>query len=122
MNGEFDDLDRALRALPLEEAPAGLRDSILAATIYAPPLPALAMRFWEVTGVGVWLAVAAWFALAVVSNPGAASQFAGFGTRLASVLSDTLTLEWLAAGMSVALTISFFTLQPVRVRVRTGRS
>jgi hypothetical protein len=122
MNGEFDDLDRALRALPLEEPPAGLRDSILAATIYAPSVPALAMRFWEVTGVGVWLALAAWLGLAVISNHAAASQFAAFGSRVASVLSDTLTLEWLAAGMSLALTISFVTIQPVRVRVRTGRS
>jgi hypothetical protein len=122
MNGEFDDLDRALRALPLEEPPAGLRDSILAATIYAPPHPALAMRVWEVTGIGVWLALSTWFALAVIWNPAAAGQFAAFGTRLVSVLSDPLTLEWLAAGMAAAFTISFVSFQPVRVRARAGRS
>ena len=44
MNGDYDDLDRALMALPLEEPPAGLRESILASTIYAPPQAALVLR------------------------------------------------------------------------------
>ncbi len=122
MNGEFDDLDRALRALPLEEPPAGLRDSILAATVYAPPIPALAMRLWEVTGVGVWLAFAAWLALAVISNRAVADQFAAFGARLAGVLSDPLTLVSLATGIVIAFVLSFGSFQPVRVRARTGRS
>ena len=53
---EHDDLDRALFALPLEEPPAGLRASILRATVFAGPAVASPLGRAETVGIGIALA------------------------------------------------------------------
>ena len=62
MNDDFDELDRALFALPLETPPPGLRESILNATVYAQARAALepVARPWEAWLAGGALAVAVW--------------------------------------------------------------
>jgi hypothetical protein len=123
MNRDFDDLDRALLALPLEEPPEGLRTSILAATVFAPPVPALAMRTWEIVMIGTMLAVGTFLAILLVQSSSLATQIA---TGLGSVLSNPAILAWLATGTLVALVVSLLNspprFLPRFLTVRSGRS
>jgi hypothetical protein len=98
---DFDELDRALFALPLAVPPADLRASILRATIYAEPTSPFA--FAETAGIGAVLAFAVWLAAYVLSNPAFSSAFAlQIGTAL-RLLPEGQTLAWLAAGVAVVL-------------------
>jgi hypothetical protein len=98
---DFDELDRAIFALPLAAPPAGLRDAILRATIYAEPVAPFA--FAEIAALGAVLALAVWFAAYALSNPAFGSTLVSeVGTAL-RLIAEGQTLAWLAAGVAVAL-------------------
>jgi hypothetical protein len=104
----MDDLDRAIFALPLDEPPAGLRESILRATVFAPavvPSPAMFGRI-EAILVGVILAVGVWLALVLVTNPHAAESLAAAVSMLTRGLAGPMTVAWLATGALTALVLS----------------
>jgi hypothetical protein len=122
MNGDYDDLDRALMALPLEEPPAGLRDSILAATVYAPPLESIALRTWEIVLIGTLLAVGSWLAIVLAQNEALTSQLIGGLQAVVAALAAPTTFLWLACGATVALGASLYNVVPRRVPVRSGHS
>jgi hypothetical protein len=122
MNGDYDDLDRALMALPLEEPPVGLRDSILAATIYAPPLESIALRTWEIVLIGTLLAVGSWLAIALAQNPALTTQLVGSLQAVVAALAAPTTFLWLACGATVAFGASLYNVVPRRVAVRSGHS
>jgi energy-converting hydrogenase Eha subunit B len=121
---EYDDIDRALFALPLEAPPQGLREAILRSTVHAPRrVAATAPAFlWESIGVGVSLALAVWLTIALVANPGFAAQALSALIAFGRVLTDPATLTWLAVGASATLWLSIVTLRPVHARARSGRT
>ena len=98
---DFDELDRALFALPLATPPADLRASILRATIYAEPAVAFAKS--EIVVIGAAIALAVWFAAYTLSNPGFGSYVGTQIVALLHALAEGQTLTWLAAGAAVAL-------------------
>jgi hypothetical protein len=121
---EYDDIDRALFALPLEAPPQGLREAILRATAYAPrQAGAVAPAFlWESVGVGVTLALAVWLTVALVTNPGLAAQVSSSLLAFSRVLSDPAALAWLAVGASATVCLSIVNLRPLHARARSGRT
>jgi hypothetical protein len=116
IHDDFDDLDRALAALPLEEPPAALHARILATTVYraAPTIHA-----WEVWLIGTLVACGAWLVCAVASAPHASERLVDAVTRaMASGLpTPDYTVLWLAVGVSTAWWISLLTF-PSRPRKR----
>jgi len=111
MKYDDDAIERALAALPLEETPADLRPRILAATIRR---PAPALSSWELSILGVTLALATWLVLAVWGSPltGGAAVSREIGTfvdrivaELGAALTPTTCL-WLAIGVSAAIWLS----------------
>ena len=108
MNHDFeDDLDRMLAALPLEEPPAGLRASILAATIYRPAFP---MRLWEAWALGAICALTVWLVALVVKGGGATfvssvALLSSYGWR---ALSSPALVLWLALGTAIAMWMIYF--------------
>jgi hypothetical protein len=108
MDDSHDALERALFALPLEEAPAGLRASILMATAYR---PAPAFSVWELALLGALGACGIW--LLVLLALGGGSLFfqtlSTIGSVASRALSNAATLAWLAAGGATALWLSLFT-------------
>jgi hypothetical protein len=121
---EYDDIDRALFALPLEAPPQGLREAILRSTAYAPrQAAATAPAFlWESIGVGLSLALAVWLTIAFLTNPGFAAQASSALIELGRVLTDPAILTWFAVGASATAWLSFVTLRPLHVRARSGRT
>ena len=126
---EYDDIDRALFALPLEAPPQGLREAILRATAYAPrQAEAVAPAFlwesigWESIGVGLTLALAVWLTVALVTNPGLAAQVSSSLLAFSRVLSDPAALAWLAVGASATVCLSIVNLRPLHARARSGRT
>jgi Na+/phosphate symporter len=120
---EFDEIDRALFALPLEDPPPGLRQSILNCTVNAPAaVRSAALAWWELLGIGAVAALAVWLAVGAVrgTNLGSAltSALIGFGHSLA----DPGTLAWLTVGATVSLWLTFISLRPANVLGRFGRS
>lgn len=109
---QHDDLDRLLFALPLEEAPADLRASILASTIYRPPFP---IKAWEASLLGVLVAVSVW--LGVMIARGGADAFMQtlgvFGTALSNVFLTENTWLWLALGGGIAFILMILNLSPI---------
>lgn len=106
-----DELERALFALELEEPPSGLRDSILAATIYRPPV---AFKPWEVWSVGALCAVLTWL-LVLVAQGSATPAFTAFDSYINEGLmlfSQPATLLWIALGGGAAFWISQLNLTP----------
>jgi hypothetical protein len=100
-----EELDRALFALELEEPPAGMRTSILAATIYRPPVP---VQAWEIWVLGGLCAVLAWF-LALAAHGSALPAFStlsGYVNDAVSYIAKPETLFWIAAGGGLTLWIS----------------
>lgn len=101
-----DELERALFAMPLEEPPAGLRRSILAATVDAPvPNPsALWMSTTETVLYGVLVALLVWLCVAVgqgdASPVGASLRDLSF--RIIAFFSQPDTVLWLCAGAAIA--------------------
>ena len=117
MHDDFDDLDRALWALPLEEPPAGLHARIMAATVYrAEP----AVHAWEVWLIGSLVACGAWLVWFVASAPHASERLGEAITRsvMNAGLTSDYTLLWLALGVSTAWWISMLTVpSPRRNRI-----
>jgi hypothetical protein len=102
---EFDDLDRALAALPLEEPPAGFHARIMAATVYR---TAPTVHTWEVWLLGTLVAFGAWLVWFVASAPHAGDRLvdAVTGWVASAGLTSDYTLLWLAVGASTAWWIS----------------
>lgn len=102
-----DELDRALFALPLEEPPANLRHSILAATVYGPPVPA-PVRPWELWLLGGALALIVWLCIAIFSGAGAATlgSLDETGASVLAFFSQPTTLFWIAVGGGAAFWLS----------------
>ncbi len=110
---DFDDLDRAIAALPPEEPPADLHARIMAATVYR---PAPAIRAWEIWLMGTLVAVAAWLLWTVASAPQAGERLVDAVTRAVadSGLVSDYTLLWIAVGASTAWWISLLSIPPSR--------
>jgi hypothetical protein len=129
MNDDFDELDRALFALPLEEPPAGLRQSILNATIYAPVQVAIApvvvppvVRPWEVSLVGGAVAIALWLVYALVTDKSFGPALTASVVNFARGFSDPTTLVWLGAGGAIAAWLVLFNAIVFRLPLRGARS
>lgn len=104
---EFDDLDRALFALPLEDPPPGLHQGIMAATLCRPGVP---FKAWETWLVGTLCALVVWFAIFFHSAL-PADRIASLVHRAVSevsefALADSATFIWLAVGVSVVLWVA----------------
>ena len=114
------DLDRALFALPLEEAPENLRASILAATAYRPAPP---FALWEAWTFGALAAVIGWLCISIAT--GGADRFAGSIESLSGALYGFLaqpsTVLWLAIGIGIAFWASFANLAPAPSLPRVRR-
>jgi hypothetical protein len=112
-----DDLERALLALPLEPAPAGLHERILAATVYRVPVTP-AFRAWELWMLGLAVAVVAvltFLMLAAVPDLGDRSHIALMHGLHALGLFSFRTYLWFAVGVSTVWAISSLNLMsPVR--------
>jgi hypothetical protein len=124
MNDDFDDLDRALFALPLATPPPGLRASILNATVYAPkhrPATSLA-RPWEFWACGAALAVAAWLVAAIVTQRAFAAAFNADVLAVVRTFSDPTTFSWFAVGCVLAATIWYLGDTRLRLPTRSARS
>ncbi len=115
-----DDLDAALFALPLEQPPADLRASILAATVYRPVFP---IRLWEAWTLGALAAVLVWLCSAIFT--GGADRFAvtiqTIGYTLREIFSQPPTLLWIALGGGVACWLSMVNLVPAPAPKRVTR-
>ncbi|MDQ2662564.1 MAG: hypothetical protein M3Y18_00860 [Candidatus Eremiobacteraeota bacterium] len=119
MNDDSDDqLDRALFALPLEEAPADLRQTILATTIYRPAPP---FALWEAWTLGVAVAVMAWLIVEIVLGGGARfiASFEYLGALALQAVAQPATLLWIAIGTGASVWFSHPSLAlPVPERAR----
>lgn len=108
MNERYDDLDLALAALPLEQPPAGLRASILAATRFR--APAFLLSVWDISIIGTLLAIAVWLGV-VLADGGLTSLEARItmGATFAATrfFSNIPLLLWFAAGALTAFGLSF---------------
>jgi hypothetical protein len=105
-----EDLDRALFALELEEPPADLRGSILAATCFRAPV---VFKQWETVVLGAAIAVVAWVAWAIVTGglPALAGNLQSGLQTIGSGLSNAMVLSWIAVGGAVAVWLSLWTNQ-----------
>ncbi len=114
---DFDELDRALAALPLERPPAGLHRRILAATVYRPASP---VRAWELWLTGTLVALCAWLTWLVLSLPHATERIGALAIETVQVvgLTSSYTLLWLAVGASAAWWISQLTFPGRRGEAR----
>jgi hypothetical protein len=114
-----DELERALFALDLEEPPAELRQNILAATVYRPPVTAAAWEVWLVAGL---CALLTWVAVLVThgSNAQTVSAMAQHAADALSAVAKPQTLLWAAAGGGLVFWISQLnlTLVPGALRAR----
>ncbi len=120
MNEHFDDLDRALFALPLATPPADLREAILRATVRAPAAatPPVPFTWYEVAGIGIALAIAAWLVLAAVADHRFAAAMSDDAYAIVRELATPTTLVWTTTGGAVAAlwTLANFTPLPRSVR------
>lgn len=115
------DLERALFNLPLEEAPDGMRASILAGTIYhrhaLPPV-----KIWETWLMGGCLAVIAWLMVLVLREGFApvVSTLNTIGAAILYVVSQPSTVLWVAVGGAAAVWLSHMSpaIAPSRSEVR----
>jgi len=115
-----DELERALFGLPLEEPPADLRASILAATIYRAPAP---FKAWEVWALGAIVALAVWLVWLIIAG-GADRAFdtmALIGGEIATFFSQPLNLVWLTVGGATALWMSQLNLTPLSLRQQSKK-
>ena len=117
-----DDLDRLLFSLPLEEPPAGMRESILAATIYRPP--AFVLKPWEMWSLAALAAVAVWLCILIVSGGAAAfAQTTGYIFQSAwQQISSQNALVWLAAGIGATIWTMLLNSNPIPVPWHGGLS
>jgi len=122
VNHEYDEIDRALFALPLEDPPKDLHQSILALTVYAPSEAENRAGLWEAIAAGFSLALAAVLAWTVFRNPAFGAQIVAAFTLFGRGFADQATLAALTAGCSAVAWVSLMTFRPARVEVRSGRS
>ncbi len=114
MNDRTDDeLDRLLAALPLEEPPAELRTSILAATVQR--VPAEPVDPWEASAWGLLLAFAAWLVPHFSDLNGVIATIG----RAAFALAQPATLVWLTVGIASAVAVS--AIQDFSPRIHLAR-
>jgi len=115
-----DELERALFALPLEEPPADLRASILAATVYRAPL---AVKPWEVWAAGVLCALLTWLLLLVVRGGATPtiSMISVYASGALALFAQPQTLFWIAVGGGAALWVSQLNLTVVPEALRATR-
>jgi hypothetical protein len=115
-----EELERALFALPLEQPPANLRSSILAATVYQ--APALVTR-WELAGLLGTVAVIAWLCWMIVMGglPLFNHSLQDISETIGRTLSNTVTLSWLAAGGATAIWLTMWQSSAAPVRERIAR-
>jgi hypothetical protein len=120
---EFDDIDRALFSLQLEEPPDDLRASILAVTVEAPREFVLGRPFsWlDLAVAGTALAFAVWLSSLVVAGHGGPSLETAIA-QLGSALANPVVLAWLGAGASTAVWLSLANLTPLLAGVRSSRA
>ncbi|HEY5257767.1 MAG TPA: hypothetical protein VIJ12_05245 [Candidatus Baltobacteraceae bacterium] len=121
MNYDNDEsLERALFALDLEQPPADLRSSILAATVYRAPaivtLPEAAALF-ALVGVIGWVCVS----IAMGGMPLLADTLFSIQLAVAHFFTNTVTLLWIASGGGAAIALSLWPNPPVMVRERIAR-
>ncbi len=120
MNDDFDELDRALFALPLETPPPGMRAAILHSTVDAHRTARHApFATWEVLALGTAIAVAVWLVLLIVWNKASAVAVTADAVTVGRAFADPTILLWLAAGGAVAAWISLAGTVPLRVRERS---
>jgi hypothetical protein len=123
MNDNFDDLDRALFALPLEEPPPGLRRSILEATIFSQArVAAPVVGPWESVAAGTMLAIGAWLIFALIAYKGFAVAFDAEIVGAMRALAEPASLMWLVSGCAIAAWLSFLGSLGLRLPVRGVRS
>lgn len=105
--GDDEELERALFALDLEEPPADLRSSILAATIHHVPVAA-GLRPWEPWLYGGLCAALVWVLIAVIRGAAAPAVAAAsaYGNDFVSFFSHPATLLWIALGGAATIWIS----------------
>ncbi len=116
---DFDDLDRALFALPLATPPADLKGAILRATIHAPrsAQPAAFTRY-EIAGIGSALAIAVWLLIAAIADHRFAVAMTENAYAILRGLVEPTTLAWMTAGGAVAALLTLANLTPLRRNVR----
>ena len=120
MNDDFDDLDRAIFALPLEAPPPDLRASILRATSGA-PTPALSALLFtrnEIVGIGLALAIAAWLVLAAIADHRFATTVTTEAYAVLRELTEPTTLAWTTFGGAIAAALTLTNLSPLRRGIR----
>ncbi len=120
MTDDYDDLDRAIFALPLSTPPEGLRAAILRATIYAPVVRRTSpFSSLEASTIGVALAIGVWLVAWLVADHHAASVFTTTVYATMLEIAEPSTAVWLALGGAIATALN---LEPLsRSRLRGGR-
>ncbi|MBV9272100.1 MAG: hypothetical protein JO165_13485 [Candidatus Eremiobacteraeota bacterium] len=115
-----DELERALFALPLEEPPADLRASILAATVYRAPAP---FKAWEIWMLGGIVALAVWLVGLIVAGGAdrAMETVSMIGGYVAAFFTQPLNLVWLTVGGATALWMSQLNLTPLSLRQQSKK-
>ncbi len=106
------DLDRALFALPLEEAPHNLRATILAATAYRPAPP---FALWEAWTFGTLTAIIGWLCISIATGGAEhlVSTVESLSAAVYQFVAQPSTFIWMAIGVGVALWVSLADLAPV---------
>lgn len=117
-----DELERALFALDLEEPPADLRQSILAATIYHVPVSA-SVRPWEAWLYGGLCAALVWLLIAVVRGTAAPAiaLATSYGEQFVAFFSQPTVLFWIAIGGAATFWISQMNLTALPGYQRAAR-
>lgn len=116
MNENFDDLDRALFALPLATPPMDLRATILRGTIYAEASADALVPFalYEIVGVGLALAIGAWFVIAALADHRFAALVITTVSTIAHEVTEPQIVAWLTAGGAIAALMSLGSFTPLR--------
>lgn len=132
MNGDhFDELDRALFALDLEEPPADLRGAILRSTIHDPAVAAVpefataapaTARPWNAILVGTSAAVAVWLILAAFFDRALAESIAEGVGAFGHLLNQPTAPVWLGLGALTVLAVQLADALPRRLPLGGGRS
>lgn len=118
----LDELDRALFAMPLETPPAGMREAILRATVYAGTASPLAFGRYEILGIGAALALGAWLVIFAIADRAFASAFAENCYAFARGIGNPATIAWLATGGAVVTVATLANITLPRLPLRISRS
>jgi hypothetical protein len=121
MNYDSDEaLERALFALDLEEPPADMRASILAATVCRAPA---IISLPEAAGLFAFVGVIAWICVSIAMGgmPLLAHTLVTIEIGVTNFFSNIRTLEWLATGGAIAIVLSLWPNVPTAVGERIAR-